>query len=278
MTRSSLKATPRVAFFDSGIGGVPYLQAYRGAVPHADVTYLADTAFFPYGERSLRTIRDRTEALVRFLIECHDPDLVVVACNTASVVSLAHLREHFPIPFVGVVPAVKPAGTAAEGGAITVLATRNTARDPYTDDLISQFAASARVERVGLPGLVDLVERRRCDVNWSVRSRTYLAQEVVPRIGGDTDAVVLACTHFLHVYEALREMLPAEVLIVDSLQGVLRRIVDLTGAGRAADRPPPHRDAPVRDTNSPWDLWTTSDTGKRYHCIDPLARLKTVTL
>ena len=127
-----------VVVFDSGVGGLPYLQRLREFLPDETFSYVADTANFPYGEKSTAELNDIVHRQMERLIHRIVPKLVVVACNTASVVALSELRAAFGLPFVGVVPAVKPAAETTENKRIGLIATRKTVEDPYTDMLESR--------------------------------------------------------------------------------------------------------------------------------------------
>ena len=219
-----------ILFFDSGIGGLSYLRAYRACCPHADTTYFADHAFLPYGERHPDEVRARVTGVVTALAAREPFRAVVLACNTASVVALAALRAVVSCPVVGTVPAVKPAAEVTQSGHIAILATNRTLRDAYTDELVDHFARFARVTRVGLPRLVEAAERY-CSNRDDVAIDRLIATEVRPQIGAEVDVVVLACTHFVQFREHFARVLGAGVRVVDSLDGVTRRVVTVAGRG-----------------------------------------------
>lgn len=215
---------PRVAFLDSGIGGVPYLVATRSLLPDASYCYLADNAHFPYGDRDAESVRRVICDAARILIDSFDPDAIVVACNTASVVALDELRARFPLPFVGVVPAIKPAATFGSGGRIGVLATRRTVEDPYLAHLIRRFAPDREVVLEAAGGLVELVEERfgRFDAD---ELRAALEGPLERLRGARVESVVLGCTHFIHVRSEIEALLGPGVRVVDSVEGVARQTV-----------------------------------------------------
>lgn len=218
----------RIVFFDSGIGGLAYLEPFISKYPAVHLSYFADFARFPYGEKAADVVERRVLYAAGELIKEEHPDLFVVACNTASVVALHSLRKSYPgIPFVGVVPAVKPAAEATKTGRLLVLSTARTAHDPYTIDLEDRFAADCSVHRIGVPALVDAVEESFCSPHRDVAIQAILQQTVLPGFSVDTDVIVLACTHFIHTKETLRSLLPDNVTIIDSVDGVIRRVADL---------------------------------------------------
>ena len=218
-----------IAYLDSGLGGFPYFAASRNALPHVSHVYYADTANFPYGERTPAELKATVTAAVGRLIADFDPSMVVVACNTASVVALDALRATFALPFVGVVPAIKPAAERYGTGPIGLIATTRTVDDPYVSALIRRYAPESRVVMVAAGGLVDRIERNGADIS---------ASELDDVLRGPIDTltaervrcVVLGCTHFIHVRDHIQTMLGDGVAVVDSVAGVTRQIVRVAGA------------------------------------------------
>ena len=225
----SMKTGGLVAFFDSGIGGLPYLQWLRDNHARVRCSYLADRRNFPYGEKSPGELVDLIlDAMDRYLQRVH-PDLVVVACNTASVTALQALRESFDLPFVGVVPAIKPAASLTKSGEIGLLATKRTVEDPYTDNLVRLFAGSHRVRRFAGVDIIDFVE------NHFLTASSEDIEEVLKPAAEwfsqtEIDTLVLGCTHFLHLRREISRIWGEEITLVDSLEGVGRQIIRLLEA------------------------------------------------
>lgn len=223
-----------VLFLDSGIGGLVYLEEFQRHCQSYDLAYLADTAFFPYGEKEPDAVRERVVSLVTHIHERYPLQAVVIACNTASVAALSALRSALSIPVIGVVPAVKPAAGRTRTGQIVVLATNATAHDPYTEDLVARFAAYASVTLLGVPELVQAAEAQfyrssepgpdSCGPLDSVFSRA-----VLPQLPQDTDVIVLACTHFVRYRQRFAQLLPTGIAIVDSLSGVIQQLTRVLG-------------------------------------------------
>src|SRR5215207_1172556 len=136
---------PTILVFDSGLGGLTVFSEALKARPDARFVYAADDAAFPYGRLSEEALVARVLAVMERLIGIHDPELVVIACNTASTLVLPRLRERFSTPFTGTVPAIKPAAQLTRTGHVTVLATPGTVARDYTRDLIETYAASCKV-------------------------------------------------------------------------------------------------------------------------------------
>ncbi len=209
-----------IGVFDSGAGGLTILSALQEELPHERYLYFADTAHCPYGMRTDAEITELSIAGCRFLIE-QGAKLVVVACNTASQAALSALRATFPsVPFVGVVPAVKPAARATRTGHIGVAATNHASKAVYLRHLIDQFAAGIQVYTAGCPELVTLVEEGKLDgpvVEETVR------QALLPLLQQDIDVLVLGCTHFPALRPVIERVVGQHVLVIDSGAAVARR-------------------------------------------------------
>lgn len=230
-----------IVVFDSGIGGLTVLREARVLMPERRFVYVADDAGFPYGDWAEESLVARVLALFRSIIARHDPEICVIACNTASTLVLARLRRAFAATsFVGTVPAIKPAAERTRSGLVSVLATPGTVRRAYTRDLIQSFAARCHVRLVGSQTLAMLAER-------SIRGET-LAEEAVrsaitpcfiERDGCRTDIVVLACTHYPFLANRFRGLAPWPVDWLDPAEAIARRALSLVKGeachGEAAD-------------------------------------------
>ncbi len=218
------RSVPRVLVFDSGVGGLSVAACVRRLLPGTELLYLADNAGFPYGDQPEPVVVERCCRLIGNALDQYAPDVIVVACNTASTVVLPHLRAMTQVPVVGVVPAIKPAAAKTVNRRIGVLATPATVRRPYLDRLIAEFASDCQVERIGHPGLVRWVEE-------SVGGRPVPTAELATALAqfrrAGVDTVVLGCTHYPLLLEALREVLPDVVHWVDSGEAIARRVEHL---------------------------------------------------
>ena len=221
--------TAPVLFLDSGIGGLTVLREFRMLAPRERLVYVADDAGFPYGAWNEAALRSRLLGLFADLIERHRPRGVVIACNTASTVAIHALREAHPdVPFVGTVPAIKPAAERTSSGVVAVLATPGTVRRAYTRDLIEQFARQAHVRLVGsdrLAGYAEMHLRREpIDVE---AVRAEIADCFYVNASGRTDIVVLACTHYPFLAPVFRRLAPWPVDWLDPSEAIARRVVDV---------------------------------------------------
>ncbi|BDY03171.1 glutamate racemase [Ferrimonas sp. YFM] len=211
-----------ILLFDSGVGGLSILEHVRDAFPQWPVHYLADNARFPYGELPEQELIDGCVELITTLVRELKPALVVVACNTASTLTLPALRTALSIPVIGVVPAIKPAAALSYTGTIALLATPGTVCRSYTDGLIQDFAPHCRVIRLGSSDLVRLAEDKLagkgCD---SVALQAVLAPLTLEP---SLDVVVLGCTHFPLLNEEIGQILGPKVRLVDSGSAIARRV------------------------------------------------------
>ena len=223
--------SPTILVFDSGLGGLTVLREVVAARPDAHFAYVADDAFFPYGHHSEDEIIARVVPLMGELIGTHDPDLVVIACNTASTLVLSHLRAAYSVPFVGTVPAIKPACAQSRTRRVSVLGTKGTVKREYTKALIRDFAQGCEVTLVGSPELASLAEAELSGA--SVSDGDILAELTPCFVGEDatsrTDTVVLACTHYPLLLDRLKRLAPWPVDWIDPAPAIARRVSDLLG-------------------------------------------------
>ncbi len=232
--------SPTILVFDSGLGGLSVLREVVRARPDAHYVYVADDAFFPYGHHTQEALIARVVPLMGDLIAAHRPDLIVIACNTASVQVLAPLRAAYSVPFVGTVPAIKPACAQSKTKRVSVLGTKATVQREYTRALIRDFAGGCEVTLVGAPELAALAEAA---LSGAGAADDAIAAEIAPCFVGDpadptdrTDTIVLACTHFPLLLDRLTRLAPWPVAWIDPAPAIARRVSDLLGpAGPTAD-------------------------------------------
>jgi glutamate racemase len=227
-----------ILVFDSGLGGLTVFREVVKARPDARYVYVADDAFFPYSGRGEAELVARVGALMGELIETHRPDLIVIACNTASTLVLPHLRTRFSVPFVGTVPAIKPACANSRTKRVAVLGTEATVGREYTRALIRDFANGSDVKLVGSARLAGFAE---AELDGAPVADDLIAQEIAPCFvdadGRRTDTVVLACTHYPLLLERLERLAPWPATFVNPAPAIARRVVDLSGP-KAANAPP----------------------------------------
>ena len=218
-----------ILLFDSGVGGLSVLGPVRAAVPEAPITYVADNAAFPYGAKSEAEIATRVPALLGRLVERVKPQIIVIACNTASTIALAHVRAALDLPVVGTVPAIKPAALMSTTRTIGVLGTPATVRQNYVDRLSAEFASDCRVLRHGAAGLAAIAEAKLRGEGVDLQAlRGEIAGLLEQEGANEMDALVLACTHFPLVEEELRQAIGRDLAMVDGAAGIARRVAHLT--------------------------------------------------
>lgn len=221
-------ATHHILVFDSGIGGLSVVEQIRRRSPNVAIDYLADTAWFPYGLLDDLSLIARVTDLISHFVLTHQPDLVVIACNTASTLALKALRETLTVPMVGVVPAIKPAAAISQSKVIGLLATPGTIKRDYTEQLIRDFAPDCSVIRVGSNELVHWVEQKfRGQGDHQADIRELLAPLREHRGWPSLDTVVLACTHFPLALAELRAAAPEVRHWIDSGDAIARRVASL---------------------------------------------------
>ena len=225
-----MSASPTILVFDSGLGGLTVYREIAQLRPDAHYVYAADDEAFPYGRLSEQEVSERVVAIMGGLIETHRPDLIVIACNTASTVVLDELRRRFSLPFVGTVPAIKPACAASHTRMVSVLGTEATVAREYTKTLIRDFAQGCDVTLVGSRHLAVLAE----DVLRGLPvDDADIADEIAAcfreKDDARTDIVVLACTHYPLLLERMNRLAPWPVTFLDPAAAIARRVTALMG-------------------------------------------------
>ncbi|MEI7256882.1 glutamate racemase [Dickeya dadantii] len=219
---SDLPARPTVLVFDSGVGGLSVYDEVRKLLPDLHYIYTFDNEAFPYGEKPEQFIIERVVSIVDAVEKQHPLSLVIIACNTASTISLPALRARFNFPVVGVVPAVKPAAKLTRNGVVGLLATRATVQRPYTHELISRFANDCQIL---LLGSAELVQWGEAKLQGETVPEDVLRKILKPwlKLPEPPDTVVLGCTHFPLLSEELQQVLPDGTRLVDSGTAIARR-------------------------------------------------------
>lgn len=230
---------PRVLVFDSGLGGLTVLGEVRRLRPDVGIAYLADDAAFPYGALGERELIARVAEVMATFLPRLRPDLVVIACNTASTLVLGPLRAAYPeLPFVGTVPAIKPAAESSRSRLISVLATPGTVARDYTRALVRDFAGDCEVVLVGSARLAGLAERRLHGDPFDVAEiGVEIAPCFVEREGRRTDKIVLACTHFPLLSDLFAAAAPWPVDFIDPAPAIARRVDLLLPSARTGAHP-----------------------------------------
>ncbi|MBW7984320.1 glutamate racemase [Enterobacillus tribolii] len=215
--------SPTVLVFDSGVGGLSVYDEIRQLLPDLHYIYAFDNQGFPYGEKEGAFIIERVVKIVEEIERRHPLSAVVIACNTASTVTLPALRERFSFPVVGVVPAVKPAAKLTRNGIVGLLATKATVQRAYTHELIARFAADCDIRLLGSSELVEIAEAK---LHGMPVEKSALKKILRPwlSMAEPPDTVVLGCTHFPLLKDELSDVLPDGTRLVDSGAAIARRV------------------------------------------------------
>ncbi|WP_241625739.1 glutamate racemase [Rosenbergiella epipactidis] len=226
MRSSQGEETPTILIIDSGVGGLSVYDEIAKLLPTARYLYVFDNAGFPYGTKEESFIIERVVQITQQMADRYPINLAVIACNTASTITLPRLRDTFSFPVIGVVPAIKPAAQLTRNGVVGLLATQGTIRREYTYELIKQFATDCQIEMLGASSLVELAERKlqRQDVSLNEVRAAVMDWLKLPKI---PDTIILGCTHFPLLKEELQQVFPSETIFVDSGIAVARRAVFL---------------------------------------------------
>ena len=238
---TSVAAAPRILVFDSGVGGLSVADEIQQHLPLHPLIYASDNAFFPYGTKGESELIGRVDRVITELLERYPADILVIACNTASTLTLPHLRSKLDLPIVGVVPAIKPAAQMSKSGVIGLLATPATVARPYTHELIREYAPNCQVIALGSSELVQIAEQKLRDETINTQAIEKIAQALMSAANAEKmDVLVLACTHFPLLKAELMQQLPTSLTLIDSGAAIARRVASLL-AGSAT---PPADDVP----------------------------------
>ena len=216
-----------IGIFDSGVGGLSVFREIRKVLPEEKYVYFSDSAHCPYGEKSKEHIVERARSITRFLLD-KGADIIVVACNTATAAAIAELRKEFPIRFIGMEPAVKPAVMSTKTGTVGVLATAGTLKADKYLNTREKWAEGVRIaEHVG-QGFVELVEK---GCTSGKEAEDIVRASLKPLLDEGADRIVLGCTHYPFLSDTISkvasELVPERhVEIIDPAPAVARHLYE----------------------------------------------------
>lgn len=221
-----------IGFFDSGWGGLSIMKTARETLPFENFLYVADCGHSPYGDQSHEFIVERARKISAFLFEQKKIKALVVACNTATAEAIDVIRNERPDKIIiGVEPAVKPAVQLSKNKCIGMISTTRTAHSARYLSLLERFGQNARILSVGCPGLMDCVEAGEFD---SPSTIALLHQYLDPLIDAGIDTLILGCTHYPFLTDAIRSIVGSEILIYEPSPAVAKHLKDRLG-NQAAD-------------------------------------------
>lgn len=221
-----------IGFFDSGWGGLSIMKTARETLPFENFLYVADCGHSPYGDQSHEFIVERARKISAFLFEQKKIKALVVACNTATAEAIDVIRNERPDKIIiGVEPAVKPAVLLSKNKCIGMISTTRTAHSARYLSLLERFGQNARILSVGCPGLMDCVEAGEFD---SPSTIALLHKYLDPLIDAGIDTLILGCTHYPFLRDAIRSIVGSEILIYEPSPAVAKHLKDRLG-NQAAD-------------------------------------------
>lgn len=205
---------------DSGVGGISVLKHIHALLPHENLFYVADSLYAPYGNKTAEEITARCMILADFLI-AQNVKALVVACNTATAAAIDELRETFDIPIIGMEPAVKPAAEASKNGVIGVLATVGTLKSAQFAGLLEAYGRDVKVVTQACVGLVECIERGELD---TPETKALIRLYATPLLAEGADTIVLGCTHYPFVKDAIREIVGDKITLIDTGAAVAKQL------------------------------------------------------
>lgn len=214
-----MSSSDPIGIFDSGLGGLSVLASLFAELPYENFVYFADSAWCPYGSRSTEEIQMRSIAITQFLLT-HNVKAVVVACNTATAAAIDLLRGTFPIPFIGIEPAIKQAALHTQSGKVGVLATRNTFQGRLYQETSARFANDKQIHVQIGDGLVELVEEDRIE---TPEAEALIRRYIEPMIASGVDQIVLGCTHYPFLISQIQKIVPPGVIVHNPAPAVARQ-------------------------------------------------------
>lgn len=218
-----------IGVFDSGLGGLTVVQALQQYIKGAEIYYIADTQNAPYGEKSPKQILEYSLRISKYLIEKHEIEALVLACNTATSFAIKTLREHYPnLIIIGTEPAIKPAIMQSKTGNIGVLATPATLEGEKYQELVYTLSQRAEVTffAQACHGLVEQIERAEINTN---KTRNMLKKWLLPMQEQKVDTIVLGCTHYPLVSGLIYEIMGKELYLIDSGDAIAKQLLERLG-------------------------------------------------
>ena len=209
-----------IGVMDSGVGGISVLKHVHALLPHEDLIYFADSKYAPYGNKTSAEITARCFEIADFLI-AKDVKALVVACNTATAAAIDAMREKYSMSIIGMEPAVKPAAEASNNGVIGVLATVGTLKSAQFAALLESYGRNVKVVTQACVGLVECIERGELD---TPETKALIRQYTMPLLAEGADTIVLGCTHYPFVKDAIREIVGREISLIDTGAAVAKQL------------------------------------------------------
>ena len=218
----------KVGLFDSGLGGLTVLNAIAKTLKGADIFYVADTLYAPYGDKSKEEIFARCDKITRYLLEKYSIDALVVACNTATSIIIKHLRQNFPnLIIIGIEPGIKPAINKTKTGNIGILATASTLNGEKYRILVDELTKEHDVKlfEQACVGLVQQIEKGETK---AFQTYSMLENWLKPMLHNRVDTIVLGCTHYPLVKQTIKDIMGEDTVLIDTGDAIAKRLMDLS--------------------------------------------------
>ena len=212
-----------IGIFDSGVGGLSVFREIRKVLPEQSYIYYSDNAHCPYGEKTVEFIIDRCRQITEFLLS-KGAEIIVVACNTATAAAIKTLREEYPVRFIGMEPAIKPAAQITQSGTVGVLATTGTLRSEKYLRHKEKYASHIQiVEHVG-EGFVELVEN---GITSGPEVEAVVSRSLKPLLDAGADTIVLGCTHYPFLSDVIIGLAGPEIRLIDPAPAIAKRLIEV---------------------------------------------------
>ena len=231
-----------ILVFDSGVGGISVVREIKQLLPNVSIDYLFDNLFYPYGELSEETLITRLSSLLSEMIKNTYPNLIVIACNSASTIALPALRQLFDIPIVGVVPAIKPASALSQSKVIGLLATQGTVTRDYIEELTQAHAANCQLISVGSNELVEMAEQSFR----GIAPDSHRLATICRPIFDGADVMILGCTHFPLLLNSIKQVCPKHIVLIDSGRAIALRVMELLNITKGVKEKTPDNELDYR--------------------------------
>jgi glutamate racemase len=224
-THNSDSGTNKIGIIDSGVGGLSVLLEIIKLLPDAEIDYIGDSSWCPYGTKSPIEIQNRVNKLSQHLIQ-QGASIIVIACNSATIHAVENVREHFDIPFIGMEPAVKPAAQATRSNIIGILATEASIAGEKFHHLIHTHAPASKIKVIThpCPKFVELVEE---GILTGSKVDAAIKEYTTPMLAAGADTLVLGCTHYPFLRESIQRIVGDSITLIDTGAAVARRTQSL---------------------------------------------------
>ncbi|MGD9624467.1 MAG: glutamate racemase [Arcobacter sp.] len=218
----------KVGVFDSGLGGLTVLKSILKVFRNAEIFYIADTEYAPYGEKSSQEILDRCDKITAYLLENYGIEALIVACNTATSAAIKHLREKFPFLIViGTEPGIKPAILNTKSSNVGILATPATLKGDKYQLLVNELSSIKKVKlyEQACIGLVEQIEKGEID---SSKTYSMLENWLKPMKASNVDTIVLGCTHYPLVDDVIKKIMGKDIVLIETGDAIANRLLTLS--------------------------------------------------